>query len=203
MELKEVRVSSGIIYSHRNFSEHPYSRVLDSSLIRIKDLKSTVGASTVVFVRFTIKFDVFASNTTTSCESGDDRLDIGDEVAQSWIAYCNNNKPPLDVWIPHSGSSDKFLFWLSLSSELPANTEADVFCLEYSGKCDNKVLIHLVDRFCMCPFLTILAFSKRCHAKSTWSDHQHEALDLAQRVLLLSLRPENLIRPTVICMHNI
>ena len=134
MKIKEVSASSGIIYSHRNFSEHPYSRALNSSLIRIKGLKSTVGASTVVFVRFTIKFDVFASNTTTSCESGDDRLDIGDEVAQSWVTYCNNNKPPLDVWIPHSGSSDKFLFWLSLSSELPVDTEADGFRLDYSGK---------------------------------------------------------------------
>ena len=53
------------------------------------------------------------------------------------------------------------------------------------------------------PLLTTIAFLKGCRSKQSWSDHQHEALVLAQRVLLLSLRPKNLIRPTVICMHNI
>ena len=103
---------------------------MDSSIIRLKDLNAAVGASAIVFVKFTSTFDVFANITTKSCA---DILHIGTEYKKPWVDYCNINKPPLDVWTPHSADSEPFFFWLVLSSALPTKTEAFGFSLEYSG----------------------------------------------------------------------
>ena len=111
--IREIFERNGTIFSHRGFPGQSYNRNLSSSIIRIKDLNSTVGKKAVVFVKFTSKFDIFGNTTMTFCGGRDDRLHIGDDRSHQWIDYCNNKKPPLDVWIPHSSDSNKFFFWLA------------------------------------------------------------------------------------------
>ena len=88
-------------------------------------------------MKFSSEFDIFANNTKNSC---DNVLYIDDERLHQWLdyRYCNNNKPPLDVWIPHSADSNRFIFWFELSSKLSATAEANGFHLEYSGKQEHK-----------------------------------------------------------------
>lgn len=151
--IREIRKEkNGTILSHRGFpAGQPYNRTLNSAIIRIKDLHTTVGTKAVVFVKFTSEFDIFANNAKTSC---DDVLHIGNEKSQRWIDYCNNKKPPLDVWIPHATSTlnDTFFFWLVLSSELPASTKAVGFSLEYSGTRRQEIFLLLFNHFAGCRY---------------------------------------------------
>ena len=124
---------TGTIISHKGFPLQPYGRRISASL-RITGLKPNVVA-TVLFVKFSSKFDVSTSDTRKDCQvPADDILYIGDESSpRTYSGYCNNGRPALDVWIPHGVDSDRFIFQLVLSSSLPSTKSAVGFHLEYSG----------------------------------------------------------------------
>ena len=126
---------TGTIISHKGFPSQPYGRRISASL-RITGLKSNVAA-TVLFVKFNSKFDVFASyasDTRKNCKFTDDNLYIGNEGSQTYSRYWNNERPALDVWIPHAVYRNRFIFQFTLSTTLPSTAMADGFHLQYSGE---------------------------------------------------------------------
>ena len=133
--IKETTGRDGTIISHKGFPYQTY-RHINSASLRITGLKSNVAA-TVLFVKFNSKFDVFASyasDTRENCKFTDDNLYIGNESSQTYSRYCNNERPALDVWIPHAVYRNRFIFQFTLSTTLPSTAMADGFHLQYSGE---------------------------------------------------------------------
>ena len=86
-------------------------------------------------MKFIFKFDVSVSDNRKYCGGTDDFLFIGDErFPREFSKYCNNDKPTLDVWIPYTVDTNRFIFQFTLSTSLPVTTRAVGFHLQYSGE---------------------------------------------------------------------